>query len=108
MSLTEDFFRPLYVEWGDAGAVLTVDGHVHAITAIDRTEGLSIEGPMQVQTTSPVASVIEADVIALGLTRDQLDRAGLTLNGASYAVTSVKRDPNPSGAGELYLYLEAA
>lgn len=107
MDLVEALYRPVYDEWG-AAAVLTVAAQEYGVTAIDRGEGLSAGGGPLVQTTSLAASVIEADIIALGLTRDDLDGAGLVLNGAAFTVTSVKRDPTTGGAGELYLYLEAA
>lgn len=108
MDLVEALYRPLYDEWGDASAVLTVNAVAYPITAIDRTEGLTVGAAPLVRSTAPLASVIEADVTAQGLTRDQLDNAGLLLNGVSYTVTSVERMPHPAGPGELYLYLEAA
>lgn len=76
------------------------------------TEGVDLGGPIAVETTRPIASIMHQNLTDLGLTIDDIndnsDDCILTMNGTNRRVTSAKPMPSPAGEGdgEIYLFLE--
>jgi hypothetical protein len=107
MTATDDL-RMIYAEFG-APAVLSIAGNDYQVAAIDRSTGAAVGADLAVQTTEPAASILAADLAALGLVRADLDDAMLTLNGADWRISSVRPLPSPAGEadGEYLLLLEA-
>jgi len=105
---------PIYKIQGRPG-VLTIDGTVYPdpdappLKFLDKSAGASIFGSVEIETFAPAAAVRAADILALGITFDSLDKANLLLNGKDWLISSHKVMPSPNGEtdGEVWLYLEA-
>lgn len=97
--------RCIYAEIAQADAVLTVSAVDYTISAIDRSNGVAALG--LVETLRPQATILAADLIALGLTADALDGAGLNVSGRDWTVSAHEPLPSPRGEddGELLLLL---
>ena len=82
------------------------------LRAIDMTEGVDLGGPIEVETTRPIASIIAQRLVDYGLTVDDIngniDDCILNMNGVNRKITSAKAMPSPSGEddGQIYLFLE--
>lgn len=106
--------RPIYRIQG-VSVALTVGGITYPrpgnppLKFLDKTSGISLGGPVEIETIRPAACAIVADILALGLTLDQLDDAALTMNSKDWVVTSTKPMTSPAGEndGEVYMFLEA-
>jgi hypothetical protein len=94
--------------------VLTVNGidypasDAPPLKCIDKSAGVSILGAVALESFAPAATVRAADILALGLTFDSLDKANLLLNSKNWLISSHKVIPSPNGEtdGEVWLYLE--
>lgn len=81
-----------------SGSIYTALPDGSPLVMLDKTATLEIAGPVTLDTTKPVAEVMAADVVALGLVRRDFVDALLTMNGKQWHVMAVK--PNPSSFGE--------
>lgn len=74
------------------------------------TDGVDLGGIVTIETTRPMASLRYGDILALGLTRDDLDGSILTMNEIARKISSHKPMPSPRGEadGEVYLFLTEA
>ena len=91
-------------------ATLTVNNVDYPIKILDKTSGVSLGGPIEIETIRPAAAARVKDLTDLGLTIEQLDRQKLLMNGFHFRITSSKPMPSPNGKldGEVYLFLEAS
>jgi hypothetical protein len=107
MNYTSTVLGPIYRIQG-TNAVLTVDGQPYAIRLMDKTAGVSLSGPVEIETIRPAAAARVYDILQLSLTLDQLDRSTLLMNGTNWLITSCKAMPSPMGTndGEVYMFLE--
>ena len=109
---TAGVFRPLYAEFGVTATLLAVGSPAddHDISAIDRTAGVTLALGVDVETVRPSATIIAADLAALGLTADDLDDAIIRMNSVDWRIQSVQPLPSTNGEadGEYLLMLEAA
>ena len=89
---------PAYRHFG-VNAVLDLgDGREYAIRALDKTVGVSVGTPLEVQTTGPAAMVRATEFADLGIDPDGLEGATMLLGDRRFDVTSVR--PVPAGRGE--------
>lgn len=109
-------YRPIFDRLGVA-AKLTVDDRSFdtmpdgsLLLALDKTTGVALaqQGGIVLETVTPIAELMVADLVALGLSRNQVDGATITLNGRTWGVISHKMNPSHSGEldGTIYLELE--
>lgn len=100
-------FGPIYAAWG-VPAVLQLGTGTFDISAIDRATGVSLVGPVTLETVRPHALVLRGDLDDLGVTLDQLDGGSIALNGKSWAILAHQSKPSPNGEaeGEVALMLE--
>lgn len=104
---------PIYKIQGRPG-VLTINGTDYPapdqppLKFLDKSAGVSVFGAVEIETFTPAAAVRAADILALGLTFDNLDKANLLLNSKNWLISSHKVMPSPNGEtdGEVWLYLE--
>ena len=79
------------------------------IEVIDKTAGVEVQGPgsLGMPTVEPAAVVRSVVLADAGLTRSDLPRATLVLNGVTYRVKSSRPRPSPGGEadGEVMMYL---
>lgn len=114
MNYSRTALGPIYRTIG-VPATLTVDGVDYPaigappLKVLDKTSGVALGGPIEVETIRPAATVRVNDLLNLGLDIDRLDRQFLLMNGSNFLITSSKPMPSPNGKldGEIYLFLEA-
>jgi hypothetical protein len=89
-------------------AVLSVVGADYPMRVLDRTGGALVGAPLEVMTSKPAAALRAVDLAAAGLDATALDHALITLNGATWRITSAQPKPSPNGEGdgEYLLLLE--
>lgn len=78
------------------------------LAVIDETAGIAIrQKGAEVDTVVPAAVVRASVLAAAGLTRTDLRRAALAMNGRTYRIESTMPKPTPSGEsdGEILLIL---
>ena len=102
-------YDPVYLVLGVA-AVLQMGpplGDV-ALTAIDKTAGITIAHAVDVETTLPAATVRAAELVAAGVDLVDCDGKTLTLNGKDWRIASLEPKPSPNGQddGEIYFILD--
>lgn len=107
MPFRQVLYGPIYRTRGVA-ATLTIGAAGYSVTALDMTSGLQLPGPVELETTRPVAAVLAGDLADLGIDPAALDGATLALNGATWNVIASRAIPTPYGKadGEVYLILE--
>jgi hypothetical protein len=116
ISYVKMLYRPMMAAFG-VPATLTIDGTSYStlpdgspLIANDKTVGAQVnqQGGIQLETMQPQAEMIYADVLALGLTDDDLDDGTITLNSNTWNITSHKMNPSHNGVadGTVYLLLE--
>lgn len=120
LNFSKHLYRPIFDRLG-VRARLTLASGSFDITALDKTVGVSLpqQGGTVVETLTPVAELMMADFLALGLALNQLDDQKITLfppdadisniaNGKTWNIISHKLNPSNSGIadGTLYLQLE--
>lgn len=89
--------------------ILTVQGTDYMpIRVMDKSAGVSLLGPVEVETVKPTAAIRANELIAFGLSLDDLDRQFISFNSKNWMITSTKGIPSPNGEldGEIYLMLE--
>lgn len=104
--------KPIYKTQGVL-VTLTVGATVYPnIRALDKTSGITLAGPIELETTRPMAAFMAADLVALGFSigDGDIDQGRILMNGKNWNITSTKPMPSPQGYndGELYAYLEEA
>lgn len=106
LNYTQLVLRPNYRIHG-TDAVL--EGFADPIRVIDKTDGATLPGPIEIETTRPAATFMCADLIALDIDLDAgLDLLTLQMNGRNWKIRSSKVFPSPGGYndGEVYAFLE--
>lgn len=80
------------------------------LIVVDRTKGAEVSQSAELNTIRPAADVRASAFLATGLTRDQLRRAVLSMNGKTWRVDDFEAVASPHGedAGELRLILTAS
>lgn len=112
MNYSATLYGPVYRTQG-VPVQLTVGATVYPLSGtlrfLDKTAGLQLPGTLEVETVQPVAMGRVKDIVALGLTLDDLDDATLLMNGKTWLVKSHRPMPSPGGEadGEVALLLEA-
>jgi len=105
---------PAYSIYGTTATLTLASGGAPIpLTVIDKSSGLEVltedghEGGIRTTTLVPAALVRVSDLTAAGVTRKQLRRATLEMNGKSYRVENSLPRPVASGEadGELALFL---
>jgi hypothetical protein len=78
------------------------------LRVLDKTSGIALAGPIEIETTRPVAMLRASDLAALSIDPDTLDGGTLNLNGKNWQITSHRAVPTPDGysGGEVYAILE--
>lgn len=106
MNYTRTVYRAQYRVHG-VPAILTVGITPYSLRAIEMTDGVDLGGVITIETTRPMASILYADLLALGLTRDDLDGSNININGVEREISSHKPMSSPQGIldGEIYLFL---
>lgn len=100
-------FGPMYATWG-VPAVLSLDAGTFDVTAIDRTTGAALAGPVMVETVRPHAVLLRGDLDDQGILLGQLDGGTVALNGKTWRIMGHQSRPSPNGEaeGEVALMLE--
>lgn len=115
MDINKVLYAPIYKSFGVDAVIRSAFFDEFTIRAIDLTSGVEVSGSSDVRKTGvgvmtilPIASIIMADLTALGLTRENLEGAVLDLNSKLWRIKSTMLKPSLYGeaAGELYLHLE--
>jgi hypothetical protein len=105
---------PIYRTHG-VPVVLTVGGVDYPAAGapplrfMDKTAGISLAGPgIEIETARPAAAARVSDILALGLTIDQLERQTVYMNSGNFRIMTIKpvQSPNGENDGEVYLFLE--
>lgn len=112
MDYQATLYNPIYEALG-VPAVLVPDntnGEV-ALTVIDKTKGVEIPQAdgIQLQTVKPAATARMVEVLANGITVDDVDDATITFNDKSWRIVSHLMKPSPKGEddGEVQFILAA-
>ncbi len=101
-------YRPIFDRLGRA-AKLTLDAGVfdtmpdgNPLVALDKTIGVALpmDGGIILETVTPVAEFMIADLAAIGVTVDQLDEGILELNGKVWTIQSHRVNPSSSGESD--------
>lgn len=105
-------YAPAYTVYGTtASLTLASGGDPIPLTVIDKSSGLEVEmdsdSGVRTPTLVPAALVQVAELTSAGVTRKQLRRATLEMNGKTYRVENSLPRPVASGEadGELALML---
>ena len=107
-SFTSLLYKPLFDRLA-VPAVLSLDSGDYPITVLDQTIGQSLEeSGIAVQTMSPLAQLMMADLTALGINPDDLDGRTIAMNGRTWDIVSHRFNGTPGGIGDgtLHLVLE--
>lgn len=118
VSFANLLYRPIFNRLG-VPAVLTLANTVYdkmpngtPLLALDKTIGVSLpqQGGTVVETVTPMAEFMMVDLVAIGVTKDQLDDGSIRLNGKTWSIVSHKTNPSHSGEmdGTIFLQLEGA
>jgi hypothetical protein len=82
------------------------------LAALDKTVGVSLPtgGGMILETVTPVAEFMVADLISIGVSKDDLDEGEITLNDKAWTIRAHRMNPSHSGEadGTIFLELEGA
>ena len=110
-------YRPIFDRLG-VPAVLTIGGLAYSrmadgspLTVLDKSAGLALrEGDVALETVTPVAEFIVADLTGIGLTTDQLDGATVAFNNQTWNILSHRFNPSHNGIsdGTVFCELEGA
>ena len=99
-------YDPIYSAWGvtaslDAGAAPV------SVTVIDKTLDIRTGQWLELHTVRPVAAVRAPELLAAGVTFDDLDGSAIAFNEKTYRIESHRLKPAPNGEahGEVYLIL---
>lgn len=117
LSFAALLYRPIFDRLAVAAKLTLETGEVFdtmpdgsPLAALDKTVGVSLQqgGGIVVETVTPVAELMMADLTALGVSKNQVDGSTISLNGRTWAVISHKMNPSSSGEldGTIYLQLE--
>lgn len=102
-------FAPLHEIFGTQATITPVTSASAAtLTVIDRTSGIAVMlRGAEVETVHPAAIVRAVALAEAGLTRADLRRASLVMNGTTYRIDATQPRPTPAGEadGELLLIL---
>lgn len=117
ISFASLLYRPIFDRLAVTAKLTLADGTVFTqlpngspLVALDKTVGVALpmQGGTVIETVTPMAEFMIADVLALGLTANSLDKGTIELNGKSWLILSHKMNPSASGEtdGTVYLQLE--
>lgn len=101
-------YRQLYAVFGVSATITPASGSAHALTVIDKTKGMEVQDTKTgVATIVPAALVRVPELTARGLTRANLRRASVVMNGKTWRVENTVPKPAPTGEadGEYLLHL---
>lgn len=104
-SFTEELYRPLYAELGvplilelASGTTYTELPDGSPLLALDHSQPVELVGSgATIDTMKPVAEIMAADLVLLGIARKDLEDALVTLNGRTWHV--IATIPKPSSFG---------
>ena len=101
---------PHYAAWGVVALLQLDTGTYDDLVMIDMTAGVSLPGPIDIQTVRPAALVLAGELDDRGILPSQLDGGSLALNGKSWKIIAHQMKPSPNGDldGEIALLLEKA
>lgn len=93
--------------FGVSAQLIPSGGDILNIRAIDRTSGVEFTNGAGVASVLPAADLRRSDLVALGVTLEELDGGELHLNGDMWQIHFVLEHPTPFGAadGLVTLYL---
>lgn len=117
ISFADLLYRPIFDRLGVAAKLTLETGEVFdrmpdgsPLAALDKTVGVSLQQPggTVLETVTPVAEFMMADLAALGISKNRVDGGTIILNGRTWSVISHKMNPSSSGEldGTIYLQLE--
>jgi hypothetical protein len=98
-------YDPIYSAWGVTASLDL--GTPVSVTVIDKTTDAKTGQWLEMQTVRPVAAVRAAELLAAGVTFDNLDGGAIAFNAKTYRIESHRPRPSPAGEafGEVYLIL---
>lgn len=117
ISFADLLYRPIYDRMGVAAKLTLKTGEVFdtmpngsPLVALDKTSGIALpqDGGIIIETVTPIAEFMMADLAALGVSKNQVDEGEIQLNGRTWAIISHKMNPSHTGEldGTIYLQLE--
>lgn len=103
-------YGPLHSVFGTEAVITPTGGTVGpaTVTVIDNTRGMALQlKGSDIETVVPVAVVRASALADASLTRSDLRRAALTMNGRTYRIESTMPRPTPGGEadGEVLMIL---
>jgi hypothetical protein len=101
-------YTALYARFGQAATITPTVGAPISVTLIDKTHGQEVQDTKTgVATVIPAALVRAPELTARGVTRAQLRKAVVALNGKTWRVENTVPKPAPTGEadGEYLLHL---
>lgn len=108
MTWTETNLDPIYAVLGVDVTLTPPAGSATGLVAMDKSAGEAIErGDGAFPVLVPAARLRMAELIAAGLTRENLDEGVLVMNGKTWTIESHQPLPSPLGEddGEVVLVL---
>ena len=111
-SYTDFLLEPIYVALG-VPIDFTLQDMVtqFQLIGLDKTSGVEVlADDIDVSTVQPACIIRMSDLVNLGYSVSQLNRALVEFNGKSWQISHFHPKPSPNGEadGELYIILEGA
>lgn len=112
-------YRPIFDRLAVTAKLTLADGRVfdtmpngQPLVALDKTVGVALPQAtgIALETLTPMAEFMMVDLLALGLTADDLDEGVLELNSKTWDILAHRMNPSNSGEsdGTVYVLLEGA
>jgi hypothetical protein len=119
LNFTGLLYRPIFDRLARTAKLTLVDGRIfntmpngQPLVALDKTVGVALPqaNAVVLETLTPMAEFMMADLLALGLAADDLDKGVLELNSKTWDIISHRMNPSNSGEadGTVYVQLEGA
>lgn len=98
---------PIYGSLGVPGVITLPDSRAFNVTVIDKSAGIEVGTNATVPTVAPAAAVRYSELNSIGLSLDDIVDATLAMNGFTWTIIDMKKNPNPTGekAGDVFLIL---
>lgn len=115
-SFTDELYRPIFGTLG-VPATLTLKSGTEISTLpdgtplvlLDKTQGIDLSGgSATLETLKPVAEIMAADMLALGITRKDFEDGMVNLNNKLWNIIATKSNQSSFGPndGTVFLILE--
>ena len=101
-------YDPIYNALGVPATLASAGGQSAAVTAVDKTGGVSIPDPRtQIETVRPVARIRARELQSNSIAVSDLPEGTLLINGQTWRIKSYRPLPSPGGEadGEIELIL---